>query len=342
MELAKKIGLFSVVLLCVALGYSSFQEAAVRSEVDGYTLSNLTPENNFEQIEFQVGEAYGSEVVYIELPVGFHFYKAMDLMTDDNNSLSNARANNPSWFGDMITAMRYIHASKTWNDGEGVNWDLHAFKTIRPARLLLLSNLNNLELLYRLAKVEIEQIADEIRDIELQIAQEENHTEKQLDFLKRSIQEKKWELASQKKDLTYFQIATGYGMSWKDQLDHLRHTSLNGESRVESRLESQDETEGRDPNHELLNRISYTPEVDASILKIIKRYLSVDGYYNPKVYSRWHFNHIFQQEVAFDQTRGLLVRDYQNPFDWTNKDSSPEYDEAFSTMKEFFELEVAQ
>ena len=47
MELAKKIGLFSVVLLCVALGYSSFQEAAVRSEVDGYTLSNLTPENNF-------------------------------------------------------------------------------------------------------------------------------------------------------------------------------------------------------------------------------------------------------------------------------------------------------
>lgn len=344
---------FCVLFYCVSFLFSyqqeeSFEQGSVESSVLDSAVSfyaNLNSDNNFLFITPDYEEVRDGGVYLMNLPAGFPFYKAMPQTMLDNDSLVNSRAGSPSWLGDMETAMRYTHKSKTWNNLEGSEWDLHAYKTVRPVKLLLLSNHHNIKFLYSLAKEDLHRLRDEIQDLESKIHDTtNNYSSYQRIYLQGVRKKKKREKRALEDDILSFKVATGFNISWENQLEILKTKHISGEKRVEERKKSQEADESRRPQGEYyqLNRISFDCEMDTAILRIINRYLNVDGYYNPKVHSLWHLNQSFREEVAFGQTRGVLGRDYSDPYDWSNKETSKEYKEAYElTMESFLQKERA-
>lgn len=301
---------------------------------------NIDSTNNFTHIPLEYEQVKVDkttcEVACINLPVGYPFYKGMPQTMLDMDDLMNSRSGRASWFGDLSTAMRYIHKSKNW----GIliknknPWDLHAYKSVRPLKLFLLGDKNNIELLFSFAKKDIAKIEKEILGLELKISDNKKlYSAYQKTYLNRLIESKKAEKNSLEEDLLSFRIATGFNMSWEEQLEYLKSRCIDGEERVEARNHSKSVVVEKDNDSESeyyqLNRVSFDAVLDTAILRILNRYLNVDGYYNVKSHSLWHNNRIFREEIALYQTRGALKRNYEDSYDWTNKEDSKEYQEAF-------------
>lgn len=325
--------LFTSFALCISPLFSQKEGKNLSQQ-----LLNLDSGNNFLSLEKKVDPSVGEGISYIEVPTGYHFYKSMPPIPFDNDDLKNKRANQPSWFGDMMTAMRYIVQSKTWtnDDDTPLIWDIHAFETIRPSKLLLLNDENTLNFLFTESQSQVQELENKIQLLNHQLNNSPDLSTFQVQFLKNSIATLSNEKKSFEKDLLMFRIATGFKMSCEEQLECLKSLSFNGVFRAAYRKEKAPLIEeGKAP---LLNRISYDSEIDTALLRIINRCINVDGYYNPSVPSLWHYKGLFHEEVAFSQTRGVLKRDFSSPYDWTNQEQSEEYQKVLRIAEERFTI----
>ena len=250
----------------------------------------------------------------------------------DNDRINNKYAQNHAWYSNINIASYYVRNEKD---------SIYEYKLIRPIKLFILMDINNLTILYNILVIKLKEnikIFMENKNIthifeKINILQYDYITNFELLKLKfeiiKSYSILEFDSPINEIHLIYkyiniIKMTTGYDITWDEQHKHIcnylniniaeqRHnypddTFCNTETNNAIRFVMNNGFQDNYFSHikEDLNRCSITKHADELLLDAILYVFNVDGYISYSVPSLFHRYYIFHNEIAVKESIGIF------------------------------------